>query len=785
MKLGQKLKRILFGMRVAARRQPFCLLVAVFILGICLAQTLWLPAYICIIIGGGCLFLLEYAYKKRNMTVALLCMLVLGLTWMASGITEPRDFMAEDGQEVKLSGTALENSKSEGEDTGAFRLKIEKMNDLHYWGPDVIVHYRNNQIYYGDKLIIYGTVWRSDAYGNPGSFDYRRSLAVNGIGGMVSTCYGEDALIKVGIGGNSLLYAVGKIQAKLITAIDKLPDLQAAVLKGVFLGQKDGLSKSQRELLASAGVLSVFAVSGLHVTIVLMAALILTGVTYRHRFWRLGVGLAFILFYLLLVGNSPSVLRAVLMATFVLLAPCFNEKANFYSAIAFAAFILLVVQPLQLFQSGFLLSFSAAFGLVYLNEFFNRLLPERLPFKRLCAVSLGAGLTVMPLVAYYFYKLSLIGFLLMPLISILAGGVVVLGMLSALLLFLPLPLYTYCLAADGLLCEILYQISAWGAHLPLSHTTVAQPPLAVVLALVALLLLLPYFAQLWSRRAQLFAVLLIPACLLLPYGSHHGKLEVSFVDVGQGLCVYIATPAGENIIYDGGGSFAGSDGIAEYVVLPFLQRHGVRELDLLISSHPHVDHIGGLTALMPYLSVKKAVTSEAFCEIALQEKFLQQAEACDAQIIFTNAGDRIFEENNLTIDVVYAPTPQEVKERGLNESSLAVLISYGEQNFLLTGDLGAEQLAGLTSLDVEIIQVSHHGSADGYNQRFYNSQPLLAAVVPVGRDNPFGHPAEIVTDYFASRDIPLYRTDLDGAVSFICDGEDIGVQTFGGKNEEF
>lgn len=785
MKLGQEAKQILFKMRAAARRQPFCLLAAVFILGLFLAQALWLPACLCIIIGGACLLLLEYAYKKSSLALAMFCLLILGVIWMASGITEPKAFIAGDGQEVKLCGTALENSQAANEDTGAFRFKIEKMNDLYYRGPDVIVYYRDNKIYYGDKLIVFGTVWRGDKYGNPGSFDYLRSLQVSGIGGTVSTCYGDDALIKVGIGGNPLLYAVGKIRAKLNTAIDDLPDLQSAVLKGVFLGEKGELSKNQREILANAGVLSVFAVSGLHITIVLMAALLLTGVSYRYRFWRLLVGMFFVVFYLLLVGNSPSVLRAALMAAFVLLAPCFNEKANFYSSIAFAAFVLLVYQPLQLFQAGFLLSFGAAFGLVYLNNFFLRLLPLRLPFKHLWSVSLAAGLTVMPLVAYYFYKLSFVGFLLMPFINILAGGVVVLAMFSALLLTLSLPLYSFCIAADGLLCELLYRISAWGAQLPFLHTTVAKPPLAVVFILICFLILLPYIAEFWSRRAKVFAVLLIPVCLLLPYGSNCGKLEVSFLDVGQGLCVYISTPGGADILYDGGGSFSGSDSIAEYVILPYLQCRGVRELDLIISSHPHIDHIGGLTALMPYIPVKKAVTSRSFCGNDLQQQFLHQAEAFNAQIIFAEAGEIIFKENNLTINVVCAPSLQHIKDEGLNENSLAVLISYGKQDFLLTGDLGSEQLADLTSLEAEVIQISHHGSADGFNKRFYNSQPLLAAVVPVGRKNTFGHPAKIVTDYFTDRDIALFRTDLDGALSFICNGKEIKVQSFSGRKEEF
>lgn len=292
-------------------------------------------------------------------------------------------------------------------------------------------------------------------------------------------------------------------------------------------------------------------------------------------------------------------------------------------------------------------------------------------------------------------------------------------------------------------------------------------------------------AELWKRRAKILAVLLIPACLLLPYGSNFGKLEVTFLDVGQGLCVYVSTPDGADILYDGGGSFAGSDSIAEYVILPYLQHRGVRELDLIISSHPHIDHIGGLTALIPYIPVKKAVTSKSFCGIDLQQQFLQQAEACDAQIIFVEAGEIIFKENNLTINVVCAPSLQNIEDDGLNENSLAVLISYGKQDFLLTGDLGAEQLADLTSLEAEVIQISHHGSADGFNKRFYNSQPLLAAVVPVGCNNTFGHPAKIVTDYFTDRDIALFRTDLDGAVSFICDGKEIKIQSFSGRNKEF
>ncbi len=266
--------------------------------------------------------------------------------------------------------------------------------------------------------------------------------------------------------------------------------------------------------------------------------------------------------------------------------------------------------------------------------------------------------------------------------------------------------------------------------------------LKTILPIALAVLLLAGGAGLWAwKTAQMTALL-------------EGKLQIHFIDVGQGDAALLVLPTGERIMIDTGTAESGE------AILAHLKQWKVGALDLVILSHNHDDHAGGLPVLaevMPIGGILYAGEPPADCGLETRELVAGETFSL-GEVGFTVLG------------------PQSAEDA--ENRSMILRVDYGKRSFLFTGDAEPEEeelllQSVLALLDVDLLKVAHHGSKYSTTQGFVEAVSPEIAVVSASAENSFGHPAPSVMERLKEADCLVYRTDVSGTLIFLCDGKQI------------
>lgn len=237
-----------------------------------------------------------------------------------------------------------------------------------------------------------------------------------------------------------------------------------------------------------------------------------------------------------------------------------------------------------------------------------------------------------------------------------------------------------------------------------------------------------------------------------------GLMEVHFLDVGQGDSTLIKTPK-ENILIDGGEVGQGE------MIAGYLKEHGVRQIDILISTHPHSDHIGGLQYILSAIPVKMVldpVVSQS--RSGLYSGYKKIIAAKHIELKAARAGD-IYKLDGGSLKVVYCDN----KAGEINNTSIVALISYGKSKVLFTGDLEKENEVKINE-QAELLQVGHHGSRTSSCEKFLKTVKPHWAIISCGENNEYGHPHSDVLERLGKMGVKIYRTDISGDIIFMTDG---------------
>jgi competence protein ComEC len=619
----------------------------------------------------------------------------------------------------------------------------------------------------------------------PGEFDYGRYLALNGIQGFVTIRDTNSIFLLSRSDSFSFSDLAGRAQKNIYKVFDRFHGQgEASFLKGVVFGYRGDLSAEVKQAFMDTGTIHILAVSGSNVVVVALIFYSLVGFFRVSSRVATALTLAGLLWYMVITGLSPSVIRATIMAGSILLGTVLGRKGDVYNSLAFAALIMLIWDPLYLLDVGFQLSFAAVLSIVY---FYPKLEPliDRLPGKffrfklvdstlKLFAVSIAAQLGTLPFTAYYFGRVSLI--------SVLANLVVVpMSSLNTLLGFATLgSMYisgwcASCYAAlNDLLVSFLLRFVMWSARVPFAYVeTLGNGPLVAVAyyGLVAVL----FNIQNPRLIVRVACVLLSVVSLTVYVGAFNQSVELftmTAIDVGQGDAILLESPNGRRVLVDTGPTYGQGD-VGQKIIVPYLKKRGIRTLDAIVLSHPHDDHIGGCVSLLQTLSVGVLIVADTAPVTKSYAVLLEVARKRDIPIQIVRAGERLQFDPSTRIFVLH---PGSVLAGGdLNDRSLVLKVCYGRTSLILPGDasLNVEDQLRRTCgplLVSDVLKVAHHGASTSSGEVFLRSVRPLLAVISVGRLNKFKHPSPVVLSRYRQLGIPTSRTDLDGAVIIQSDG---------------
>lgn len=677
---------------------------------------------------------------------------------------------------ARLTGTVQDIPYYDGQNT-SFIIKLDVPSP--YQKKIRVVCLYQCRFNRGDMVKLQGDLEPPRKPGNPGEFDYPQYLAHQGIYyNLTVKSAGQATLISPATGPLKWIDSF-RGQAEKLTQ-QALSKDESAVLLGMLLGGRAGMEEEQYSDFQKTGIVHLFSVGGLHVGFLLVLVAWLTSLGRlgaRGKFWA---GVFILLIYGTMVAWPAPVIRAVIMGILGLLAYYSGRDNSLLNALAISGLVILLVSPDNLFNLSFQLTILASWGLIYLFP----LVKERLPYKGwgwdMILIPICAELAVLPLVAYYFNLFTPISIFTNILITYLAGGAVILGFMAFLLAsFLPF-LATLLLYPAGLFIEMILYIVQWTKMVPGAYIWVATPAVGmIVLYFIAIGAGIKALKKPFQSRYGLIAIalmLIFLIGLLLPASCYNrGNLEIAFIDVGQGDSILLKSPQGRFVLVDGGGSQLYDVGVK--TLLPYLHYRGIRQLDMIINTHPDIDHLKGLESVAGEMEVKYLGLPESILDRKEYQNLKSIASRQNIPLVPLRNGQLINLEEGLEIKVLN-PEKEIYSGNNFNQESVVLQVRYGDFSAFLTGDIPVEVMPAVlkkAEMPTTLVKVPHHGSKGSLLPRFYEQLKPCYAIISVGENNPFGHPYPAVLEMLAQEGIRVFRTDQDGAIIVQSNGNDLTI----------
>lgn len=540
--------------------------------------------------------------------------------------------------------------------------------------------------------------------------------------------------------------ALTQIRVRFRQEAAKFGGEPAALIPGIVIGDTSLQSQNFADAMRRAGLSHLTAVSGANFAIV--SGFLLWGIQFLlpRRGYRTIVVAIFLSLFVALVGPSPSVLRAAVMAAVLMVARARGNDSLSATSLGAAIAILLLLDPFQAFEPGFILSVVATAALIFLAPTIEKFLTRWLFswLAAMIAVPTAATLLCAPYIMYLSGELSIGTIFFNLLVAPVIGPLTILAFISALIC-IPFP------ALAHIILLIAYPLSKWiviVAYLHQSVPTMSAAPMTLAISILALIAL--------YRKFKRFVILFIALILFIRIFIPSPQWKVAQCDVGQGDALLLNLGRHQAILFD-----TGPD---SRLLNRCLRQFGVHSLPLVVLTHMHADHYGGLDALNRFHIGEIWTNSQPMLPIG-QELFNRvpsrivhlgeerKIDGADIQVLWPS-------ESQLNFEALPGDGSAE------NNRSIVSLIRYEGIEILVTGDIEPpvqESLESKIDLSrISIMKVPHHGSR--YQDPNFLRHAKIA-LISVGAGNSYGHPGKATIETLKAATIRTFRTDKDGAIA--------------------
>lgn len=694
---------------------------------------------------------------------------------------------------------------------------------------------------YGQRIELDAKVRSPHNFGNPGAFDYVRYLARKNIFWLASTSGASAIRILPGSCGSRFQRAVAGMRTAALDRIEALYSgnpYDTGMMQAILIGESFKLQKVWVEQFRSTGTFHALVISGTHVAVLAAFFFFLLRACFVPQGAARAITVLAAWLYALVTGWQAPVVRSAAGFTLFMVGSYFYRERRIMNLLAAVVIGFLVLDPEQMFEPSFQLSFLAvgfiaAFALPLLERTSvplarglrdlddtgrdphlaprvaqfrveTRLLIEAVRLStRLPARAAALLLTLPARALFHLYELVLISAvvqagLALPMViyfhrvgfSGLSANVIVVPLLG---LVVPVGFaavftgWAWMAKAAGALLALSQTVVNWHAALE-PNWRIPTPPLWLAVALSAALIAVGVSRGRWWRAAAMASALALLVVLVwhpFPAAVAKHTLELTAIDVGQGDSLLLAFPEGKLMLVDGGGipSFGRASesrlDIGEDVVAPYLWSRSIRRVDVVAATHVHEDHCGGLRAILEDFHVKELWTGATPDSPEWRE--LRETAVRNGVRIIALRGGRQFRYGGAAVRVL-APSPDyATSDTPRNDDSLVFRVTYGRHSFVMTGDSQRTTERELLDANLvehaDVLKVAHHGSRTSSSPEFLDALRPAFALISDGNGNSYGYPNRDVLERMNERRIAVLRTDNDGAISVQSDGKRLSVNT--------
>ena len=538
----------------------------------------------------------------------------------------------------------------------------------------------------------------------------------------------------------------------------------------MLLGDRSDISYEVNTAFKVSGISHIIAVSGLHVSI-------LFGLLYtlmaKRRILSCLIGIPILILFAAVVGFTPSITRACVMQSLMLIAMATDQEYDGKTALAFAVLVMLLCNPMAILSVSLQLSVGSVAGILLFSERIRKgLLPDKAakPKKKLLvrlrsfiassmSITLSAMVFTTPLVAYYFGCVSVIG-VLTNLLTLWVISFIFYGILAAL----AVSAVSVTVASwIGWILSVPIQFVLRTAQIlsKVPMAAVYTVSLYVVIWLIGCYILLAIFLIQKKKRPVLFACCIFFSLLICQIAAWTEPMldncRVTVQDVGQGQSIILQSD-GKTFLVDCGGDDSKK---AADIAAEMLLSQGISRLDGIIVTHYDEDHTGGLQYFLTRIKTDLLLLPHIRDEAHVAQRLTELTDGSVQYVQYDVSYS--FDDTEMT---VIAP----ISYNTGNESSLCVLFTHKECDILITGDRGelgeVMLLREHTLPQLELLIAGHHGSATSTGEALLSATMPENVIISAGLDNRYGHPSKQVLDRLAAFGCRVYRTDLHGTVIF-------------------
>lgn len=642
-------------------------------------------------------------------------------------------------------------------------------------------NYNLNDVKFGAICTIHGLLTIPTKATNPGQFDYQQYLLNKKVKYELIITSENDLICN----GEKKLHHFHQFRQSMIQIINKkLSPETAQWMNALVFGNRSFIEQETIQLFQQWGLSHILAISGLHTGIVIGIVyflLVKLLVTTREKAQLMMIG--FLPLFALVTGGEPSVWRASLMVLLFIILSRFKREHSLLDILSIVFILLISFDKQIIYHIGFQFSFLVTFGLLLSLSLLKR---SKSRLYQAFLISFVAQMIILPVQLHYFYTFQPLSILLnLVVIPYFTLFVIPFMFLFLVLMLLPHQLlhvfdHLFVMIHDYFLMFLNVLNDQFNYQLLIGNI----PSIYFFIYYVLFYFMMQSLEQKKLRHSFLFSLCLIISLyslLLRPYFSPIGT--VTMLDIGQGDAFIIELPYRKGVFMIDAGStvsypdFEPNDYVYKSIIKQYLNKQSIYKLDGLFLSHEHVDHYGSVLFLLEDKVVDEIFVSPYFIWENELHKTVQKHQVKKTTL---NTNEKLVLKGH----PFYVLAPRD-DFQSANDNSLVLYTRFGTKSWLFTGDMEKQaELSFIKSIDhlhVDILKVGHHGSKTSTNEQFIEKIRPQYALIPVGKNNRYNHPADEVIDLLNERNITIFRTDEDGAVQYFYKGLQTQFKTFNEK----